>query len=644
MKKMIGLWGILFVVYTVQAQNNADSLVAVLNNKNLTTAEQLEICDQLCNIYSENDVDKCILYAKKGLALAEKEKNKVKISRFYGELGVDYYTKSSYDTALIYQEKALALAIEAKDKDQEASVYTDIGNLYRRQSKYEKAMESYMKAMAISDSLGDKNDYAIALINISGIHSAMNNNERALYFLKQAEDISKQLNRKYLQMSVYYRLGKVCADEGKYDEAVEYALKSNDISRTYGDKKFEIASLNLLAATHANLKDYGKSMEYAGECVQLAEKYNDKRLLMGVLNELSGIYLKQSQYRECATLSLKSWRMDSTDLVYATDASRNLSLANIYLGNKDKAEYFLDQFNNLMIQHTNKNVHDALIEMEVKYETEKKETRITTLEKEKSFYIWMSVAGGIVLLLAFGTLSYRHRMNVQKRKIAEQQRELAEQKIKQLEQESQLIATQSVLEGESAERSRLARDLHDGLGGLLTVVRLNLRGLKSYSAMDDPDAERFDKALEMLDESIGELRRVAHHMMPESLIRFGLRVSLEDFCRAIPGAHFQYYGGELRLDSRLEALIYRCTYELVNNAIKHADATTINVQLMIDNGLVSLSVYDDGNGFDTATAGAGTGLENIRTRVSVYNGKMNIYSSPGKGTEINIEIENSHID
>jgi signal transduction histidine kinase len=270
--------------------------------------------------------------------------------------------------------------------------------------------------------------------------------------------------------------------------------------------------------------------------------------------------------------------------------------------------------------------------MEVKYETEKKEMRIAMLEKENILRMWITVTGIIVVLLAFGILFFRHKLNIQKRKQAEQQ-------IKQLEQEKQLVATQAVIDGETAERSRLARDLHDGLGGMLSVVKLNLKDMKGYTVLDNLDVDHFHKAMDMLDKSITELRRVAHHIMPESLMRYGLKTSLDDFCRAIPGADFRFFGNDADLDNRLKTLIYRCTYELVNNAVKHANATSVNVQLMIENGLISLSVHDNGAGFDPEKITAGAGLENVRVRVASYNGKMTIYSLPGKGTEVTIEIE-----
>ena len=132
---------------------------------------------------------------------------------------------------------------------------------------------------------------------------------------------------------------------------------------------------------------------------------------------------------------------------------------------------------------------------------------------------------------------------------------------------------------------------------------------------------------------------MAHNLMPESLSHCGLKAALEDFCRSIPIADFRFFGEDTHLDNRLEVLIYRCAYELVNNAMKHAEASRINVQLTVDARLVSLSVQDDGRGFDPDTVTYGAGFTNIRNRISAYNGKISVYSSPGAGTEVTIEIE-----
>jgi len=212
--------------------------------------------------------------------------------------------------------------------------------------------------------------------------------------------------------------------------------------------------------------------------------------------------------------------------------------------------------------------------------------------------------------------------------------------VKQLEQEKQLVATQAVLDGETQERSRLARDLHDGLGSMLTGVKLNLMEMKKGAKLEYPDVERFDKALGLLDNSVVEMRRVAHHLMPDSLSRLGLKPAVEDFCRSLaPTVVFDYFGDEKRLDPMMEVVIYRSIHELVNNALKYSGASQILVQLMQEPNRISFTVQDNGCGFDPSMETNGSGLRNIRNRIASFGGNIQIDSRMGEGTEINGELK-----
>ncbi|MDY0199051.1 MAG: sensor histidine kinase, partial [Tenuifilaceae bacterium] len=276
---------------------------------------------------------------------------------------------------------------------------------------------------------------------------------------------------------------------------------------------------------------------------------------------------------------------------------------------------------------------NALTETEVKYETEKKELRINLLEKQRRLTLLLSILGGvliIILLVLFAT-SY---------KFLSQKRKMAEQKIVQLEQEKMLIAAQSLLEGETAERTRLSKDLHDGLGGLLSVAKHKIATMKGSLTIPEEQVGAFNSALEMLDNSIKELRRVAHNLMPESLVRYGLNSAISDFCNSIDKANYHFYGTEKRVDEKLEVAVFRIVNELVNNALKHANASKINVQLVQEQDRISITVYDDGRGFDAKSidmSRAG-GLNNVQSRVISFNGRIDILSSPEKGTEISVEF------
>jgi signal transduction histidine kinase len=274
----------------------------------------------------------------------------------------------------------------------------------------------------------------------------------------------------------------------------------------------------------------------------------------------------------------------------------------------------------------------TLMEIELKYETDKKEFRINALEEEKRLMVWLICAGGSVLLLIIAASLLLWRWAVQKKRISEQQ-------IKQLQQEKQLIATQSILDGEVQERTRLAGDLHDGLGSMLTGIKLNLELMKQSASFKVEEEKHFNTAMKILNDAMNDMRRVAHHLMPNSLSRYGLKAALKDFCEHFPIIEFIWFGNEERLnDRKKEVMIYYTIHELVNNALKHSGATKIMVNVMREDDYIAFTVYDNGCGFNHEQQSRGMGLHNIRERVSAYNGRYEIVTREGEGTEVNVEL------
>ena len=116
-------------------------------------------------------------------------------------------------------------------------------------------------------------------------------------------------------------------------------------------------------------------------------------------------------------------------------------------------------------------------------------------------------------------------------------------------------------------------------------------------------------------------------------------MALQDFCDSLPNAQFHFFGDDRRLESKLEIMVFRSVHELVNNAIKHAEAQSIHVQIVQQVDRVSLTVQDDGRGFDPNERAKGSGLRNIRTRAQSVGGELTLFSEPGKGTEVNVEFK-----
>ena len=435
---------------------------------------------------------------------------------------------------------------------------------------------------------------AYALINHSiAIDQTKPDFEKAENDLLEAQRICNLYNNKYGLMTIYNNLGNIAIRRYDLGKMEIYLKKALEIASELGSVEGCCISTKGLAVTEMYKGNFNQSEEYVREALKIASE-----------NELTEQEMKC--YKLLADLS--TVRHDFRNNIYYSEKGDSIQ-------------------NELASEKT----RIYAKEMEAKYETEKKELRITALEKEKRLMTGLSIAGGAVLLLALTTLFFNWRWTIQKKRIAEQQ-------VKQLEQEKQLVATQAVLDGETRERARLARDLHDGLGSMLTGAKLNLLDMKKGATIEGAEVERFNTAMELLDQSVQEMRRVAHHLMPDSLSRFGLKPAVSDFCSALPSVQFAYYGDESRLDPNMEVMIYRSIHELVNNALKHAGADKIMVQIIQEPDRIAFTVQDDGCGFDLSAETEGTGVQNIRTRVASYNGMLDFYSKPGEGTEINVDL------
>jgi signal transduction histidine kinase len=284
--------------------------------------------------------------------------------------------------------------------------------------------------------------------------------------------------------------------------------------------------------------------------------------------------------------------------------------------------------------------------LDAKYETSKKESLIDNLEadkkiqeltiKQKSVLNYILI-GSAATILVISLLSYRNYRQKQK---------LQQQRINELETEKKLTATEAVLKGEEQERTRLAKDLHDGLGGMLSGIKYSFQTMKGNLIMTPDNAQAFERSMDMLDSSIKEMRRVAHNMMPEALVKFGLDTALKDFCNDINQtgairATYQSLGLENTVIEQTTAVtIYRIVQELINNTMKHAAAKTAIIQVSKTNGVISITVEDDGKGFNPVILQGtkGIGWSNIQSRVEYLKGKLDVQSEPGKGTSVHIEL------
>jgi PAS domain S-box-containing protein len=220
----------------------------------------------------------------------------------------------------------------------------------------------------------------------------------------------------------------------------------------------------------------------------------------------------------------------------------------------------------------------------------------------------------------------------------------AEQKLRQLETEQQLEIFRVTLRTQEEERRRISESLHNGLGQLLFATRLAMNFLTVKIASDN--SEKFNKSKEyttkLLTDSIKETRRISHELMPTVLAEFGLSTAIKDVCEQLTGSiRFKCYVsiGAIKLDNYVELAIFRTVQELMVNAIKHSQGSNAEVRVKASNNEVLISVRDNGKGMaPSPVEKPGIGLSSIRNKADLLKGNVDIKSSPGKGTMVEVRL------
>ncbi|MDR0295058.1 MAG: tetratricopeptide repeat protein [Prevotellaceae bacterium] len=578
------------------------SVLAEIHIKTDNKTEAIKVFRRMGSLSRETDnYIQAIEYHNRALSIAEAIGDEIEIILCLNQIGTNYRRIGAYEEAATYHYRALQHCEQYSGKNSDFALknkvisLNGIGNVYLTLGNLDEAYAVFRTALAGEIQLGSHLGMAINYANIGAIFENRAMYDSAMVYYKHSME-QNILAKSMLGISLCHNhFGRLAELKGNYDEALQEYHAAYDIMDKSTDRWHWMEACLSIVKVNIDKGDMKTAAEYLERAEKTAHGIRSKDYFSAVYEMKYNYYMKKGDFhRALNNYILSRQYADST-----------LNLKNV------------NHINNLR----------------VRYEIENKELKIAVLEDEKRLMQWMAIAGGAILLLALTAFFFLWRWAVQKK-------QLAETHIKQLEQEKQLVATQSVLDGEARERARLARDLHDGLGSILTGARLNLLEIKKGTTSQCTDMERFDKVLRLLDQSVREMRRVAHHLMPDSLSRFGLKPAVDEFCRSLSSnVAFDYFGNEARLEPKLEVVIYRCIHELVNNALKHSGATQIMVQIMQEPNRIAFIVQDDGCGFDTLVATKGTGLENIRTRIASFGGNIQIDSVEGKGTEVNIEIQ-----
>ena len=658
---------LMFLSVALAQTKTIDSLTDLL-----TTAQQdttkIKLNYQLAAQSREYET-KAIQYLEAGYTLAKASGDKYNTARYFLAKGQLFYdmakydaSRMSYDSSVVLYDGLITSATPAsaqldKYKFEKTDCLIGKALLSAKLYHYQESTQYCLEGIAcIEDIKGNRKNVYLATL-----HADIASN---YYELEQFENSLKydKLGLVYLNrnehIDVYVTGHLFVADDfsalSQFDSSSVYLEKVRPIVLQLKKPNLDVRFYYILGGIYRKKKEWNMALNNYQKANEAAKKMKDNFQIVNSEEGLAVCCLHKGNLTKARLLAIhvltESARINIP--LFKVQALQLLTEIEDKAGNIAKAYQYQKQFVAVSDGIKKEKVQRQMNETEVKYQSEKKQKEILQLQKDKLsqslsiqqkstlnyFLIGSLAAFMIVAFLGFRNFRNRHQL-------AKQQEELQQQRISELEKDKLLVVADAVLQGQEEERSRLAKDLHDGLGGLLSGVKFSLSNMKDNLIITPDNMAVFERSLDMLDTSIKELRRVAHNMMPELLTKFGLDEALKEYCHTInttnlSSVKYQSVGMDARVEKSSEIIIYRIIQELLNNVLKHAAATDVMVQLVKEENRLSIIVEDNGKGFDTAILkdNKGAGLTSIQSRVDYLKGRLEINSEAGKGTLVNIEF------
>jgi len=592
-------------------------------------------------------MDSAMIFCEKSIQMSNVLKEAGRVAKGYFILGIILYPQGPLPAREKFKQSLEKYRI-VQDSSGMANALNAIGVTLFEQAKYDSAVILYLELIQLCEKKDYEDIRGKAYLNLGMVYYDLNDHEKAKICLIKSLEINEKLNNYMYISNAYNNLGNLYILEDDLDSAWVLYNKALEISAEINYPMGCGNAYNGLADIAERRGDYKKAFDF----FTTARKYylfiNFQQGLLITYKNLGMIQERRGNYKQALIV------YDSA-LLFARELGLLTREAEIY-GNicdnyVEMGDYQSAYENFLLLNELKDSImtvekQEVIVDLEIKYEKEKDKAQILSQEKEivekdldlkKRTYqrnIYLFSGSGIVLIFIFLFSYYSQRTR--------KNRIIAEQRIIQLEEEKKLLAARSIVEGQEEERKRIAKELHDGLGVLLSSAKMHFTTIRDKSPESKPMIE---KAAKLLEQATGDVRRISHNMMPGLLTKYGLYEAVEDLFEQVDDMeelHANVYieGEQARLKENTEIMLYRIIQEMVNNTLKHAEAKNIRLDIQIHADQLAFNYSDDGKGFDfdEKIDSKSIGLTSIQSRVKFLGGELGIKTGPGKGVRYNFEI------
>lgn len=549
----------------------------------------------------ETNYSEAIKYFNQALSIAEEVELYIEIGNINNNMGVISNEIGNYKTAYIHFVEALNNYDLAENQDKKTGTYNNIGLVYYHLKNYSKALSYFDRALDSTIQPQDTILLASVLNNIALCYSSLDEPDKALGFLDQAITLSEKINNKYGLCISHQLMGNIYLKLNQSKKAFDAFSVSIDIAREK-EWSYQLAVSRLgKAKVLLGMNKAEDAFKVAFEVLEMAETQNSLVLKSDAHEALSEIFEKTGDYKN-SMFQYREYTKTQEEIINQT---------------------VIHQVYDVELTHLNQLNKMQQLELERKK---------LIISKKNTLLFFISLV--FIMLLIGSWLVYLNHRHRQKVKFQTAIIELTEKK------------SNASLEAEIQERKRIGEELHDSLGYLLSLAGLNASVLyKRKDISEEKRKELLEALMKSIEDAFDEVRNISHNLAPSLLSERGLKGALKNISDRVNQStklsmSFDTFGLDNNLDNLIENTLFRTIQEIVNNTIKHADASKLFIQIAQGNNEITLMAEDNGKGFnfDEIKKHSSYGLAHIKSRIENLNGNMFIDSNQDRGTIISILI------
>jgi signal transduction histidine kinase len=594
--------------------------------------------------------DSGILLYQRALHLSRSMEYIDGMARSLTGLGLFYMDKGDYQKSTTYYQLAEPVCSMSTFKNGFllANLYNSIAALYGNRGVSDSAIHYYYKALNHIERQQIEDTGLLLLIysNLGGRLAATNQAERAKFYLEKGISISLRTHNQLMLGKFYKDLGILYGILKQPGVSRNYSFKALKIFKEVDDPPSELATYCNIGLSYLDQGKPQRALDYYRTALSEKVKTSPTQKI-SALKGIGACYLAMKNFAFAEQYYRQALSIAQEQKVIKSTLESYKALAGVYAGMGDyrKALSFQESFENLKDSTLNAERLEKAERLEVEYRTAQKDKELVQqqlqlqqhqniIQRKNRLMSFMVIAAALsVALLVVLQRNYKNKRKIEFLEL-ENAREIAQMK--------------AMMAGEEKERERIARELHDGIMAEFSAAQMNLGALIERAG--ENDITEMEQVLQQLEHATKELRKSAHNLMPDMLLKEGLEAATHYFCKTLERSTgiqilFQMVGTMERIAPHYELMFYRILQELLHNVTKHAHAQQVLVQINSYPHLFSIVVEDDGVGLSahSGTPGTGFGLSGIKSRIESLHGYVQIHSQPRGGTSVYIEVETKNL-